>query len=86
MNGTRLPDQTKWSPTLPLGSYWRLDGQWYAITPNGHLANISKHKITVDIDGTISVSPSIRVSSTHPVRGVVELWHGFLEHGVWRTC
>lgn len=86
MRGIWLPDDTKYSRNIPRGSYWKLDGQWYAVTPNGHLANISKHKITEHSDHTITVMPSIRVSSTHPTRGAIELWHGFLEHGVWRTC
>lgn len=87
MDGTRLPDGTEWSSTLPHGSYWCRNDQWYCITPNGHFGNLSKHKIIEHEDGTCTVSPSILVSTTRPKDGAsVELWHGFLERGVWREC
>ena len=59
---------------------------WMMRTPNGHYCSISTniHKVVEHEDGTITVSPSILVSSS--VNGVrVEVWHGFLERGVWRT-
>lgn len=65
---------------------------WHAITPNGHGANLSRHDVTEHEDGTITVTPSIRVLSTpdapgeHRTRGEREVWHGFLERGVWREC
>lgn len=69
------------------------DGAWYACTPNGHLANLAAHSVTEHDDGTITVNPSILVSTPragdgpewmrHPV--LVELFHGFLERGVWRS-
>lgn len=87
MIGCRLPDGTDWSSSLAPGSYWRLDGRWYALTPNGELANLSGHQVTEHVDGTITVSPSIRVSACSPNKGTsVELWHGYLERGVWRVC
>jgi len=59
-----------------------LDGKrvWMVVTPGGHLGNLSKHEVTEHEDGTITVSPSILVSN--PQQG--ELFHGFLERGVWR--
>lgn len=54
---------------------------WMVRTPNGHMGNLGKHDVTEHEDGTITVSPSILVSN--PQEG--ELWHGFLERGVWRS-
>ncbi len=66
------------------GSYGTVehDGKpvWYVKTPNGHLGNVSNHEVTEHEDGTITVSPSILVSDH-----TGELWHGFLEHGIWRS-
>lgn len=52
---------------------------FFAMTPNGRLANLKNHTVTEHDDGRISVQPSILVSS-----GGREEWHGFLENGVWR--
>ena len=52
--------------------------RWYAMTPNGHLGNLSAHEVEEHEDGTITVSPSIRVSDH-----TGELYHGFLRRGVW---
>ena len=54
---------------------------WYAMTPNGHLANLSNHKITEHDDGTITVSPSIRV-----LGDLDYAYHGYLEKGIWRDA
>lgn len=63
------------------------DGRWYAKTPNGHLGNLSQHDVTEHEDGTITVSPSILVTLRDTERRQdVELWHGYLERGVWRAC
>ena len=80
MTATRLPDGTDWSSMLPHGSYWKRDGRWLCITPNGHFGDVSKHAITEHADMTITVSPSILVT------GGGESWHGYLERGVWREC
>jgi hypothetical protein len=58
----------------------RADGMWVCRTPNGRGGNLSGHEVIEHEDGTITVSPSILVSSE---RG--EEWHGFLEHGIWRS-
>lgn len=60
------------------------DGTWYCCTPNGHSGNLSAHQVTEHEDGTITVAPSILVSGGRT--GSVELWHGFLERGVWRDA
>lgn len=54
-------------------------GTWYALTPNGALANISGHTITEHEDGSITVTPSILVRTAEE-----ELYHGFLTNGEWR--
>jgi hypothetical protein len=36
-------------------------------------------------DGTITVSPSILVSTSRDGKPL-EVWHGFLERGVWRVA
>ncbi len=50
-------------------------------TPNGHVGDVSRHKVTEHEDGTITVEPSILVSDASGQR-----WHGYLEHGVWREA
>ncbi|MBE3065619.1 MAG: hypothetical protein IMZ54_02410 [Acidobacteria bacterium] len=64
------------------GEYGRhpLGNVWMACTPNGHLGNLANHTVIEHEDGTITVSPSILVVGTKDEA----LWHGFLEHGVWR--
>ena len=85
MQGRRLPDGTNWSRDMKYGAYWKLNGVWFCLSPNGHLGMLSQHTVTEHEDGTITVNPSILISASNPSRGVhVELWHGFLERGVWR--
>ena len=68
----------------PNGAYGSVerDGAtvWYVKTPNGHVGDVSRHDVTEHEDGTITVSPSILVSDH-----TGELWHGYLERGVWRS-
>jgi len=52
---------------------------WYCCTPNGLLGNLAAHTIVEELDGTITVSPSILVNE-----GRALSWHGYLEKGVWR--
>jgi hypothetical protein len=86
MNGHRVADgEMRGESCFRPGAYGRVmsDGEWtwYACTPNGHLGNLGAHDVTEHDDGTITVSPSIRVSD-----GTGELWHGYLERGVWRLA
>jgi hypothetical protein len=66
---------------------WWTKPYWMGCTPNGHAGVLSAHQITEHDDGTITVSPSILIRSS-PDHGKtwVELWHGWLERGVWRSC
>jgi hypothetical protein len=73
------------------GDYGYLEGYgWYARTPNGHMANLNGHTIT-DHGDSITVEPSIKVSSSRmdPAKMTMvafEVYHGFLERGVWRPA
>jgi hypothetical protein len=58
-----------------------VNGDWYGCTPNDHLAGLAKHQVTEHEDCTITASPSIKVSDH-----TGEVWHGYLERGVWREC
>lgn len=60
------------------GTFWPLGGAWYASTPNGLLANLRGHTVTEHDDGTITVSPSIKVTGEGG-----KTWHGHLIRGVW---
>lgn len=65
------------------------DDAWIGITPNDHAANLRSHKVEELEDGSITVSPSIAVYSSHPVAGVMtpyRVYHGYLEAGVWRDA
>lgn len=66
------------------GEYGLIEGYWYACTPNGELGNLFNHEVVEHEDGTITVSPSILVSSYDSKGNAHVVWHGFLEHGVWR--
>lgn len=87
MNGRRrdfsCDDPT---PRLESGEYGKHDGLWYCVPPGkdwfhftGCLGDgASHHKVIEHEDGTITVNPSILITSH------VGTWHGFLEKGVWR--
>jgi hypothetical protein len=85
--GRRLLDGAKWygddADSARAGDYGRVlvdeRWEWRGCTPNGHYGNLAGHDVTEHEDGTITVSPSIRVSD-----GSGTLWHGYLERGVWR--
>ena len=83
--GIVYPDGYSPSNEPPAGGYWigahgRKRRVWYCTTPNGHVGCLASHNVTEHEDGTITVSPSILV--TH---GSDEVWHGYLERGVWRS-
>jgi len=61
-------------------------GVWYCCVPGGHMGNLAKHTVVEHEDGTITVSPSILISVTDSKGKRIELWHGYLEHGIWRKC
>ena len=88
MNGRRY-DLTEWSwtaeDTPKSGDYGkRPDGVWYCIPPgldSTWMGNLNAHTVVEHEDGTITVSPSILISS---YKG--HSWHGYLERGVWREA
>lgn len=53
---------------------------WYLIDPTDTCGALTPehHQIVEHEDGTITVSPSIAMQHGQG-------WHGFLEHGVWRS-
>lgn len=66
---------------------WWTQPYWICCSPNGHAGNLAAHAIAEHEDGTITVSPSILIrTSRDGGRTMVDLWHGFLERGVWREC
>jgi hypothetical protein len=54
-------------------------GAWFCCTPSGDHGALGAHEIVEHEDGTVTVSPSILVSTGEGPR-----WHGYLERGVWR--
>ena len=77
MNCTRLPDETP-AYTLQPFEYALTQGRWMFASPKGLLANLERHTVDVNPDGSITVQPSILVSNG------TEQDHGFIENGIWR--
>jgi len=81
------------------GDYW-IDPRhgWYAACPTPRdeegmiscLAYLKSHKVTEHEDGTITVSPSILCSAEGSIASSDwkkrHYYHGFLEHGEWRSA
>lgn len=88
MQGTRVKDNTEPLELKP-GEYTKsTNGDWWLFLPaigtyNSSLARINSSvwSIIEHDDNTITVSPSIRQSTTRRDNQQVELWHGFLKHG-----
>lgn len=72
---------------LEQGEYVNWNDEWYAHcpAPDEPLANLSAHEVTEHEDGTITVAPSILVNTSRNGRPV-QLFHGYLERGIWRIC
>jgi hypothetical protein len=84
MTGRRRPDETE-PHLLEPGDSCRYKGLWWCQTPPNaqgasFLGDLSKHTVTEHEDGTITVAPSILVTAG---RNEQEVWHGFLEKGIW---
>lgn len=86
MHGTRLDDGVLADDPFQPGTYGRVKARagsdelvWHAVTPDGMAANLAAHDVIEHQDGTITVSPSILVDNGQ------RSWHGYLEHGVWRS-
>ena len=69
---------------------WWTKPYWLCCAPNGHSGRLANHSVVEHEDGTITVSPSILISRGGPGsagdKPREELYHGFLERGVWRTA
>jgi hypothetical protein len=82
--GVRRADDTEHHLLQP-GEYCKSSREggpcFLACTPDGRLADLSRHQVTEHQDGTITVSPSILVSGG----GEPGNWHGYLEDGIWRA-
>lgn len=63
--------------------YWfdKTLGYWMIYCPNGGVGNLIKHNVIEHDDGTITVSPSILVT-TH----FGGSWHGYIERGIWKDA
>ena len=70
---------------LMSGEYGRWQDIWWAVSPNGHCANLGGYDVTEHPDGTITVSPSIEVKSSREGQPFV-VYRGYLERGVWRDA
>jgi hypothetical protein len=71
--------------TLSLGDgdYGRdSDGAWLVRPPGQHAGSIPQHTVVEHEDGTISVSPSIKLNDENGE----ELWHGWLVKGEWEEA
>lgn len=69
---------------LQPGEYgrWSQDNNFYAKPPGTDtIANLANHDVEEERDGTITVSPSIMINKGEP-----DMWHGYLEKGVWKVC
>ena len=62
------------------------DNNWYALVPGNHLANLVKHNVVEHEDGTITVTPSIKVGIGDGQGGSIEAWHGYLTKGKFISC
>lgn len=66
---------------LSSGEFMYHGDQWWACTPNGHVANLKAHQVTEHPGGTITVWPSILIKDATQA-----LYHGWLTAGVWRDA
>lgn len=87
MTGRRIPDhQDGVGFALAPGDYGRLSTTWLCCTPNGYQGNLGGHQVQEHADGTITVTPSIKIMVPDGEGGTREAWHGFLKGGVWTSC
>ena len=56
-------------------------GHWMLYHPDSGLGDLDNHDVTEHEDGTISVKPSILISTKN--RGENVSVHGYLKSGVW---
>lgn len=53
---------------------------WWVCDPAGNVGRLVTHTIEEHKDGTITARPSILIDKPHGLG-----WHGWLEHGIWRS-
>lgn len=60
--------------------------QWFIYGPKAGLgcATIPHHTVREEDDGTASIRPGDGSSNSVVVTDGKELWHGYLDHGVWK--
>ena len=84
--GRRVADGTKPWEYAP-GDYGIFECHWWGRppgTPDNGGGCLVRHDVTEHNDGTVTVSPSILISSTWA--GEPWQWHGYLEAGEWREA
>jgi hypothetical protein len=80
--GRRVYVDERGSLRLAQGDYGQeANGVWSVRPPGCHAGGIPDHTVVEHADKTITVSPSIFLEDWDGKGG----WHGFLEHGVWRS-
>ena len=81
--GRRVYLDTQGRLSVAEGDYGKMaDGFWLCRPPGRHAGIINHHQVTEHEDGTITVSPSLVIDDGDSAQPP---WHGFLEHGMWRT-
>ena len=65
-------------------SYWKYEGIWWLYLPSCGVGNLSNHTIVENADGTITVSPSIKVTGHDSGKPMIR--HGHLTNGIWTEC
>jgi hypothetical protein len=84
--GRRVYPDEKGNLPLREGDYGlHPDSGWQVRPPGCHAGGISKHEVEEHEDGTITVSPSIVLYDINERGETVEVWHGYLHHGIWKT-
>ena len=63
------------------------DGNWYVRPPGQHMGNLEGHEVEEHEDGTITVKPSILLQVADPKDKdkLIEVWHGYLTAGVFKS-
>lgn len=86
MIGRRIPcPPNEWPasecPYEP-GDYWQdAAGEWRGVTPNGLPVWLKNHAVVQNVEGAITVTPSILANG-----GKKNEWHGHLTAGEWKAC
>jgi len=64
--------------------YWKDDCGWWLYLPRCGAAVLRQHAVVENADGSITVTPSIRM--TGHSNGEARVRHGYLTRGVWNEC